>query len=214
MECPPDMAMVDDSFCMDIYEASRPDATAFSVGTETTHATSRPGVMPWGGTSPALQVLYATGKAACEAAGKRLCTEAEMHLACGGKSDRPYVYGSSYVADACNGIDAYCNCSIAPCDGYGECPYPHCRLYSPEGIYGYGCGSAFRIAVTGAFPQCVNEWGIYDLNGNVWELMDSGNNESWYKGGAFNCGNSEFLHQCGLKYSSTQVNALGFRCCK
>ena len=57
------MVKVGDSFCIDTYEASRPDATADSAGTDESLATSRVGVLPW-------QVAdNQTARAACLAAG-------------------------------------------------------------------------------------------------------------------------------------------------
>ena len=204
--CPDDMVSVDDDFCLDRYEASRPDATAQFKGYDLSIATSRPDVIPW------FPVEYATAKVACEAAGKRLCTEAEIVLACGGPEGWTYLYGNEYSATICNGIDAFCFCDAEACAGLEECPYPHCYSTSSEGVYGEGCGAAFHVAPTGSFEQCVNQWGAYDINGNVWELVDTGNEESWYKGGAYNCGNSEMLHQCQGMFQS--ISAKGFRCCR
>ena len=45
--CPSDMALVGANLCVDKWEASRPDATAWSFGSDSSHATSRAGVLPW-----------------------------------------------------------------------------------------------------------------------------------------------------------------------
>jgi|GEM_PF-326006 len=204
--CPPDMVLIDGKFCMDVYEASRPDATAWSQGTDGSKATSRVGVMPW------FPVDLATASGACAAAAKRVCTEAEMNLSCGGLNGWAYVYGDAYSPTVCNGIDAFCDCTNPLCAGLETCPYPHCYSMSPEGEWGQGCGAWFHVTATGAFPECVNAWGAFDVNGNVWELVDLGNGESWYKGGAYNCGNSEYLHDCAGLFQD--ISAKGFRCCK
>jgi formylglycine-generating enzyme required for sulfatase activity len=203
--CPKEMVSVNDLFCLDQYEASRPDASAQFMGNDLSMATSQPNVIPW---SP---VDYAAAYAACAAAGKRLCTEAETTLACSGLDGATYVYGDQYSATTCNGIDAFCNCNSPNCAELELCPYPHCYNESPEGIYGEGCGAYFHVTPTGTFEGCVNEWGAYDINGNVWELVDRGNGESWYKGGAYNCSNSEWLHQCQGLFQN--ISAKGFRCC-
>src|SRR5262249_29497603 len=58
------------------YEAARPDATASNAGTQTARACAKPGVLPW------TNLTYPQAVAACTAAGKRLCTEAEWQRAC------------------------------------------------------------------------------------------------------------------------------------
>lgn len=203
--CNADMVLVDGQFCMDRYEASRPDATAGHPGVDSTVATSAAGVIPW------FPVLHPEAALACLAAGKRLCTEQELLLACGGTAGTSYLYGDDYSATICNGIDAFCNCDAPNCLGLSLCPYPHCYNMSPSGEYGMGCSAWFHVTPTGAFPGCVNEWGAYDINGNVWELVDTGTEESWYTGGAYNCGDSETLHQCGALFQG--ISAKGFRCC-
>ena len=195
--CPADMVLVDDLFCMDRYEASRPDATATSQGTDSSRATSRPGVMPW------LNVSFAEAQAACEAAGKRLCSPAEWEQACKGPAQTTYSYGDTYDPTTCNGIDAFCNCGLSTsCAEQDPCPYPHCY---------WDCGAAFHPVPTGGFPDCTNAYGLFDMNGNVWERVSDGAG----RGGAFNCGDSESLHRCdyvadwGLEARSN----FGFRCC-
>ena len=100
-ELPTEMEMVqisgpEGAFFIDIYEASRPDATSTSAGFNTSYSCSRPGVMPWN------QVSYAQAEAACAARGKRLCTDDEWSAACGGEVGMTYPYGASYDAGVCN----------------------------------------------------------------------------------------------------------------
>lgn len=203
--CPVGMVATSGTTCLDRFEASRPDATAVSMGTDTSKATSRVGVLPW------FPVDITTARAACTAAGKRLCKQDEMHSACRGPADTTYAYGDTYAPKTCNGIDTYCNCDSANCAGVQPCPYPGCYDRSPEGVIGKGCGAALRVMPTGSFPGCVNEYGAFDLSGNVWELVDRGTNESWYMGGAFNCLDSKALHRCNSLEQN--ISARGFRCC-
>ena len=195
--CPEGMVNILDQFCIDKYEASRPDATASSPGTDNSYATSRPGVMPWMGVS------FEDAQAACEAAGKRLCTPSEWELACRGPDDTEYSYGDTYDPTACNGIDAFCYCdSSSQCGDQDPCPFPHC----------YGtCGAAFHPVPTGSFPSCTNGFGVYDINGNVWERVSDGAG----RGGAFNCLDSEALHKCSYvaDWGLGARSNFGFRCC-
>jgi len=174
--CPEDMVVVANAFCVDRYEASRPDATAYSAGKDESRATSRPGVMPW----LVKDNLYAEW--ACEVVGKRLCTPAEWELACRGPAGTVYGYGDTYDPKICNGIDTF------------------------------GPGN-FHLAPTGSFPGCTNGFGVYDMNGNVWEHVLGGDERS-VRGGAFNCSDSRTFHRCDYVPRTWTPAALGFRCCR
>ncbi|HCF57506.1 MAG TPA: hypothetical protein DFS52_05880, partial [Myxococcales bacterium] len=72
----------------------------------------------------------------------------------------------------CNGIDAFCNCSSTSCSAVPACPYPHCyNQASPDGTGG-PCGAGFHVMPTGSFPDCTNAFGVFDINGNVWEAVE------------------------------------------
>jgi formylglycine-generating enzyme required for sulfatase activity len=173
--CPDDMVAVADTFCADVYEASRPDATRASAGSDNACATSRAEVIPW-------QIANnAAAEAACQAAGKRLCTPEEWLVACQGPNGTEYAYGDQYDPTICNGIDAF---------GPGR----------------------FHLMPTGSFPDCTNAWGVFDINGNLWEHTANGSNRT-IRGGAFNCGDSAALHRCRYIPGSWEPSARGFRCC-
>jgi hypothetical protein len=92
---------VSEPFCMDIYESSRENATATSMGEGNTKAISRPGVMPW-------QVgSNAEAQTACEASGKTLCSADQWYMVCSGPDELVYSYGNEYHPTTCNGIDKY-----------------------------------------------------------------------------------------------------------
>lgn len=175
LSCPPDMVPVAGMFCIDRFEASRPDATSTSSGTMNTVATSRPGVLPW------LVQDNAMAEAACEAAKKRLCTPAEWETACRGPKGTVYAYGNEYDSKICNGIETF------------------------------GPG-AFHLMPTGSFPDCTNDYGIFDMNGNVWEHVLGGDSRT-VRGGAYNCSDSRTFHRCDYVPRTWTPSALGFRCC-
>ena len=190
--CPDGAVSVCGVFCIDVHEASRPDATASSPGADGSQATSRPGVLPWS-SGDATQMNRVVAATACQAAGKRLCTTQEWRVVCRGPDDLGYCYGDAYDPLTCNGIDTYCECD----------PYPHCYE---------DCGAQFHVTPTGSFPGCTNAFGIYDINGNVWEVVDAGDALDHYRGGAYNYKNSITLHGCD--YDATwNPSAKGFRCC-
>lgn len=202
--CPPDMAFVG-AFCMDLYEASHDDASGQQPGSSVV-AASRAGVMPW------YPVDLPTARSACQAAGKRLCKVDEWVANCHGPSDTVYSYGNDYDPAICNGIDTFCNCGSGTCAALSACPYPHC--FNQASTDGPGpCGSSFHAMPTGSFPACHSSFGVVDTTGNVWELADSDDGLEHFRGGAYNCGDSEKLHKCD-EDGTWGPSARGFRCCK
>jgi sulfatase modifying factor 1 len=197
LKCPDGMVPVERQFCVDIYEASRPDADAELPGVDGSMAVSRVGVIPWRVKD------NAEADAACAAAGKRLCTEDEWYQACIGPNGTVYGYGDTYDPLICNGIDTFCYCDKESCQNRDPCPFPHCYQV---------CGAALELLPTGAFPDCRNGYGIFDINGNVWEHV-MGGDETRIRGGAFNCLDSVEYHRCDYIPGTWTPAARGFRCC-
>ncbi|MBN1334862.1 MAG: SUMF1/EgtB/PvdO family nonheme iron enzyme [Deltaproteobacteria bacterium] len=196
--CPDGMVPISATVCMDRWEASRPDATASSFGTDTSRATSRQGVLPWMVADATLAV------AACNAAGKRLCTTAEWIPACQGPDASVYPYGDTYEAETCNGIDTQCDCE----GGRKTC---HCEDGERYAYCWRDCGGVFRLRTTGGSPGCVNEYGVYDISGNLWEYTMDGSTPV-LKGGAYNCADSVENQRCDF-VPDWNPSARGFRCC-
>lgn len=203
--CPDDMVPAG-RVCIDRYEASRPDATETSPGTDESRATSRPGVIPWF-RNPFDAAGFAAFEAACAAAGKRLCRPEEWQAACQGPSGLPFVYGDTFDRETCNCVDTFCDdyCAeegIPPesCDTAADCGY---RYY------------CFRVMPTGVFADCTNAYGTYDMNGNVWEIVPSTTDARGFevRGGAFNCAAAASRVNCTFNAGWLALNA-GFRCCK
>ena len=84
------------TYWIDRYEASRPDATADSRGFNGDYACSRQGVLPWE------NLTWQQAQDACEARGKRLCTDEEWFVGCHGDDDSVYPYGDEYDSETCN----------------------------------------------------------------------------------------------------------------
>jgi hypothetical protein len=93
-----EMVLINNSFWIDRYEASHPDATATSEGAATHRACSNADVLPWS------LVTWDQAKKACEDAGKRLCSQEEWTSACNA-GNRVYPYGNTYQPNTCNGKD-------------------------------------------------------------------------------------------------------------
>ena len=188
LNCTDDMVTVNLQFCIDIYEASRPDATAESDGEDNSKAASKALVMPW------MNISQPDAQTACVNAGKRLCNPSEWFAACRGPNETTYCYGDDYEPATCNGIDAFCEV--------------------PE----YGCGIVeypFRMELTGGFEDCTNAFGVYDITGNAWEWDSDVKGHG--RGGAYNCSDSKKLHRCDWLKTDSGPSAtanIGFRCCK
>lgn len=86
------------TYCIDVYEASRIDATSTDQGTSSEGAVSLRGRLPW------TNVEWADARAACERAGKRLCTAQEWEDACDGQvgpGGNVYPYGDEVQDGVC-----------------------------------------------------------------------------------------------------------------
>jgi formylglycine-generating enzyme required for sulfatase activity len=180
------MALVG-AICIDRYEASRPDATSTWMGVDTSAPRSRAGVLPW------MEASHDAASAACATVGKRLCAPDEWQAACQGPDGTVYPYGNTYEAATCNGIDTQCDC---------DPPYAGCY---------YACGGTYGPMATGSLAGCVNEYGLHDMSGNLWEHVE-GSGSTALRGGAYNCGDSTSNHMCSFT-PGWMPSALGFRCC-
>lgn len=192
--CPDDMASICGAFCMDRYEASRPDATAGNAGSDSSMAVSQPGVIPW----HSGDLTDAEAAVACSAAGKRLCTGDEWEAACAGTAELVYTYGNDYQPSTCNGIDNWCD--------------PECGIY--QWCY-MDCDYDNMLTPTGSFPGCTNEFGLFDMSGNAWEAVSSKEGGDHFRGGAFDCGDPALAHRCD--YDGVAAGPFpttrSFRCC-
>ncbi|MBW1808709.1 MAG: SUMF1/EgtB/PvdO family nonheme iron enzyme [Deltaproteobacteria bacterium] len=207
LDCPADMVPVGVDFCIDIYEASRSNATSQEPGTNELVATSRPNVLPWI-VNPMTYDHFLTFQAACQAVDKHLCTKEEWFSACRGPAPgTSYVFGNSFDKETCNCVDTFCD---DYCEANGILP-ADCNTSANCG-YAYYC---FHEVPTGVFPACTNEYGTFDINGNAWEIVPSDTDTRGYevRGGAYNCASASARLQCTYNAGWTALYA-GFRCCK
>ena len=121
--CPGDVVVDLGVVTIDVYEASRADASAASGGTDGSLACSVAGVIPWYGSSS----VRDGAAEACAAAGKRLCTQAELGEACLGAQGTPFPYGETYLEGACNVR------GDGPSDPVATGTFPQCT--TPTGVF-------------------------------------------------------------------------------
>ena len=210
--CPPDMGLVLGAVCVDRFEASlveREDdgtlqAHAFNQSLVPDHvyvARSVQGVLPQAYVS-GVQAL-----AACRAAGKRLCAPVEWRAACAGSQGYAFPYGADRVPGRCH--DSGANPMLTyhadtQARGWGPLELNDPRNNELEGT----------LAKTGAFPDCINDFGLYDMVGNLHEWTADPNGT--FQGGYWL---DTSLHGDGCAYRTIahpfdyRDYSIGFRCC-
>jgi hypothetical protein len=215
--CPAEMALVDDRVCVDRWEASlverlpngeeRPWSPYLAVdGREgSVRAVSRADVVPQG---------YISGEQAmraCLGSGKRLCAADEWERACRGAAGTRFPYGDRRQRRACNDDIR----AVHPVAEVGA------LLGIPEGRLWYdGMNQPLinqlpnGLLTTGARAECTNEYGVFDMVGNLHEWVDD--REGTFRGGFYM---DTTLNGEGCSYQTTAHDfryhdySTGFRCC-
>jgi hypothetical protein len=124
-------------------------------------AVSRAGVVPQG------YLSKPTAKAACEAAGKRLCRIDEWKTACRGEQNTRFPYGKKYEERVCNVHEPQHPAAIL----YGDASLGH---WDPR-LNQLPVRGAPLLKPTGATTTCKSTWGddgVYDMVGNIDEWVD------------------------------------------
>ena len=203
--CPAGMARVD-SFCVDRFEAALVDAATgapwspYFPPTGAVRAVSLRGGVPQG------YISQLDAGAACQAAGKRLCTDTEWLRACQGPAMTTYPYGNTREPGTCNDARAV---------------HPAVELYGTSDAWIFShldspClnQEANGLARTGAHAGCVTAEGVFDMMGNVheWTADPAGT----FRGGYYV---DTALNGNGCLYATTAHDtsywdySTGFRCC-
>lgn len=213
--CPAGMASVRGKFCIDAYEASVDvvDARGRTLRRHSPYATpvkearlaarSRRGVVPQG------YISQAQAQAACEGAGKRLCSDDEWLEACRGKVPSAYPYGDEHQEGRCNdkGVSPL-RVLHGKADGlevFGMEAMNDPRLNQMAGT----------VARTGHFKRCRSSFGAYDMVGNLHEWTADGGGTfrgGYYLDNEINGRGCEYVTKAhDTKYHDYSI---GFRCCK
>lgn len=212
-KCPSGMASILGKFCIDKYEASVVEV----IGKKTTaHSPFKPvaGIkvkaVSKKGVHPQAYISRNEAAQACEASGKRLCSDDEWITACKGKHPTQYPYGDDHK-------DGYCNDSgVSSFNRY----YGGGNAETPQEAYTWANMNDPRLnqlegtlAPTGKFKHCKNGFDVYDMVGNLHEWTASGT----FRGGYYL---DTHINGDGCDYRTTAHGAsyhdysTGFRCCK
>ncbi len=194
----PEMQRVDGPggkpFWIDTFEASLRDGKAASGVHEV----------------PGFRMSWHAADAACKAAGKRMCTEAEWVTACQNAPAADDDGDRAFADDRIEGT-AY---------PYGDFHEPGRCWEAHEnplaGTVPTGQPPAWRPSYTGQNPACVSKAGVYDLTGNVEEWVGASASEAVLLGGAFDTPDDKArCYRRNDTFGSGYANLrTGFRCCK
>ena len=214
--CLPGMARIG-TFCVDRWEGhivelddggvEHPHSPFVVVGAATVRAKTAAGVMPQGYISQ----IQAT--AACNSAGKRLCTSTEFALACRGPDPaNEYPYGGkTHVKGNCNEGKGS---SMPLFFGSDATKWTYAEFNDPR-LNQWDGG----LAPTGAYPKCVSPEGVFDCVGNLHEWGSDAadaKGHGRFRGGFY--GDAEINGPGCLYVTSAHELAYhdystGFRCC-
>ncbi len=183
LSCPTEMALVrraQSAYCIDRYEGTI--ALRSSDGSEKPHrgnkrvdgleskivARSVRGKMPQG---------YISGKqaaVACERAGKRLCENDEWVTACRGSTRSVYPYGDKRRKNICN--DRYRVLDKHPVVRLFKKHAPpdedEIKMWHPSWMNDPRLHQmSHSVVPTGAFAKCTNDYGVFDMVGNLHEWV-------------------------------------------
>ncbi|WP_146652843.1 SUMF1/EgtB/PvdO family nonheme iron enzyme [Labilithrix luteola] len=211
--CPPDMASIDDRFCVDKYEASlvevlgdgREQAWPYYLPVEghRVRAVSEKGAYPQGYISEKQAIE------ACRGSGKRLCKPAEWRKACQGPDPKKFGYANERTPGTCNDqgrspVGFFYGADVATGKAWTWDKMNDPQLNQLPGT----------LAETGSHEDCSNGYGVYDMVGNIHEWVDDP--AGTFQGGYYldvtqngdGCGYRTDAHEAWYHDYST-----GFRCC-
>ncbi|MGD0529966.1 MAG: SUMF1/EgtB/PvdO family nonheme iron enzyme [Polyangiaceae bacterium] len=216
--CPGDeMVLIENSYCVDRWEAyvvevddagaEHPHSPYDVVDGLVVRAKSAANVVPQG------YISQVEATAACNLAGKRLCSADEFHLACEGPNPANwYPYGGQ------TDIPGYCNeakGSMMPIlFGSNSANWTYADFNDPRLNQIDG-----GLAPTGTYPHCESPWGLFDCMGNLHEWGSDpadANGHGRFRGGFY--GDAEINGPGCLYVTSAHELAYhdystGFRCC-
>lgn len=143
--CPEGMALAG-AVCIDVVEATvEGELGEMNQGFDWPDGSTTAVAIPRTGAIPTTQLSWYQAYAACQNAGKHLCTVDEWRAACSPEGAR-YPWGEEGAPEE--------RCALVAPDN--ETP-------APEGL-----------SATGSHPDCAGPEGVFDMIGNAWEWVDPG----------------------------------------
>ncbi|MFO0648626.1 MAG: SUMF1/EgtB/PvdO family nonheme iron enzyme [Polyangiales bacterium] len=219
--CGPNMAFIPSSalagaagggFCIDRFEGSlrqttsngmdRPWSPYLSPERVNVRAVSVRGAVPQG------YISQRQAAAACAASGKRLCADNEWQRACRGPRGQTFPYGERRIQGRCNENHRW-HPVVQLFRAGAQALWGHVQMNDPQINQLPG-----TVALTGAHSGCSNEYGVYDMVGNLHEW--TANPDGTFRGGYYM---DTTINGNGCNYVTTAHDpsyhdySIGFRCC-
>jgi len=183
-DAPPMRALTFDglAFKVDTFEAAVRDGKAVSAKREV----------------PATHASWYDAKAACEAAGKRVCSEREWVSACQGAAAKDDDGDGGFADDFVEGRS-----------------YPYGDYHDRGRCWDGRNAEKHRPVYTGEMPACVTDAGVYDMTGNVEEWAGDSPGNAVLLGGAYDTGRDHArCYRRNDTFGPGFANRrTGFRCC-
>ena len=215
--CPAGMAPIPTEtggFCIDRYEAGVVEVS--SSGKLKSHSPFTPvtgmkvKAIVKKGITPQGYISMVEAEDACEAAGKRLCSNDEWLRACQGKHPTKYPYGDDEIPDRCNARDTTRAHPVIELFGGPDAFYDSSKMNDPRINQ-----LPDTLTKTGEKKKCTNTYGVFDMVGNLheWTSDPAGS----FKGGYYM---DTHKNGDGCFYTTTAHGpsyhdySTGFRCCK
>jgi sulfatase modifying factor 1 len=210
--CPPDMASIDDRYCVDRYEATviellpngeeRPFSSFEPLEGHVLRAVSEPDVYPRG------YISAVQAEDACARSGKRLCKAAEWRNACMGPKHVTYGYSTANEPGRCNDHGRSPMGVLYGGENLGERDrWDWERMNSPALNQVEG-----TLARSGEHTGCTNDYGVYDMVGNLHEWVA----EATFNGGYYldtQINGEGCTYRTSAHAATYHDYSTGFRCC-
>lgn len=211
------MTLVRGRVCVDRWEASlvRVDQDGSAVAWTPYEHPPRGTIVRAVAAKDAVPQAYIDGDlaaAACQAAGKRLCTSDEWLTTCRGPADTTYPYGADREEGVCNGDGRKGHPVQEATRRYGLDPD---RLWHENMQFPKINQMPDTVERSGHHSRCTNPYGAFDMVGNLHEWIDDP--EGTFRGGFYM---DTRINGEGCTYATTAHGtdyrdySTGFRCCR
>jgi hypothetical protein len=224
--CPEDMVLIDGEYCTDVetkclksHYAKQNKKTICEIFEESSskctgkkekrrYCIDRFEYPNKKGERPIVMNNFPQAQHLCAAQSKRMCTETEWTMACEGPSYKPYPYGYVRDPNKCRGDRDY------------RFPDVHKMVSKNKEEQKKELERLWDGVPSGSQPECVSDYGVWDMPGNADELASSETppprskfenvttGGPWVEGVRNQCRPKIYTHNEGFQYYY-----LSFRCC-